>query len=116
VTSQKQQVIRIHAEAPPKPALGAPCNGCGVCCASEPCPVGVLVSRRRSGACKALLWNPREQRYRCGVMAEPERFTHLRWRWLNRLATRLAARMIAAGRGCDSAVEVEPASEGSGRS
>jgi len=40
-----REVILIHPEAPAKPPLGAPCNGCGVCCLAEPCPVGVLVSR-----------------------------------------------------------------------
>ena len=43
-------VVWLHAEAPPKPAEGAPCNGCGLCCLAEPCPLGVLVSRRRTGA------------------------------------------------------------------
>ena len=37
-------LIRIHADAPAKPPVGAPCNGCGVCCLLEPCPLGVLLS------------------------------------------------------------------------
>jgi len=36
------RTIAIHAAAPAKPALGEPCNGCGVCCAAEPCPVGMF--------------------------------------------------------------------------
>ena len=50
-------VIYLQPEAPPKPALGAACNGCGVCCAWQPCPLGVLVSGRRQGACRALWWS-----------------------------------------------------------
>ena len=54
------RVIQIHPEAPRKPSYGLPCNGCGVCCLDEPCPVGVVVSRRRRGPCLALHWQPAE--------------------------------------------------------
>jgi hypothetical protein len=101
------QVIHIHAQAPAKPAWGEPCNGCGVCCAAEPCPVGMLISRRRHGSCEALLWNAAERRYRCGVASEPHRF--IAPRWLAGLAARLALRMIAAGRGCDCDLATHPA-------
>jgi hypothetical protein len=84
-------VIRIHAQAPAKPAWGEPCNGCGVCCLSEPCPVGVLVSWRRRGACAALHWDAGAERYRCGLL-DPAR----PWR------SAIVRRWIAAGRGCDS--------------
>jgi hypothetical protein len=87
-------VILLHPEAPPKPAEGAACNGCGVCCAAEPCPVGQILSRRRTGACVALRWAEGERRYRCGVVDDPGR--HLSW------GRRLALRWIAAARGCDS--------------
>ena len=40
-------VIYLHPAAPAKPAVGAACNGCGVCCAWQPCPLGMLVSGRR---------------------------------------------------------------------
>jgi hypothetical protein len=107
------QVICIHAAAPPKPAWGAPCNGCGVCCLAEPCPVGMLVSRRRTGACAAVTWVEEEQRYRCGVVLAPA--AHLP-RWLRAMPragqrglVRLALRFIAAGKGCDSDAELEPA-------
>jgi hypothetical protein len=93
--SPSGRVIHIHADAPPKPAFGAPCNGCGVCCAAEPCPIGVLVSLRRRGRCKALSWSDEETRYVCGVMAAARR----------PLLKRLVARWIAAGQGCDCALE-----------
>ena len=95
----RHQVIHLHAAAPPKPASGAPCNGCGVCCAAEPCPLGVLLSRRLRGACRALAWDAERSRYVCGALAHPER--HLRWlpaAW----AKRLVRRWIAAGDGCDA--------------
>jgi hypothetical protein len=84
-----RQTIRIHAAAPAKPAEGAACNGCGVCCLAEPCPIGVLASARRQGACRALRWNATGARYRCGLMAVP-------------MLRRLVKRWIAAGQGCDS--------------
>jgi len=83
------QVIHVHRGAPAKPALGVACNGCGQCCLAEPCPVGMVVSRRRRGACAAVHWDG--QRYRCGVLASARG-----WR------RRLIARWIGAGRGCDS--------------
>jgi hypothetical protein len=101
------KVIRIHALAPAKPGWGQPCNGCGVCCLAEPCPVGILVSRRRTGACAALAWNEEAQRYRCGVLVDPGRFMGLRWRPAQQMGVRLARRMISAGSGCDCDIETE---------
>ena len=68
----QSQIIHLHRAAPDKPLEGQPCNGCGVCCASEPCPVGILVSRKLKGACRALFWSADEQRYRCGLIVEPQ--------------------------------------------
>ena len=95
---KKPRVIFLHALAPAKPAPGQPCNGCGVCCAAEPCPVGMLLSRRTKGACVALQWNPQLQTYRCGVAAK-------RWVALPRGVAQVlrawALRWISAGSGCD---------------
>lgn len=101
-----ESFIAIHAAAPPKAALGAPCNGCGVCCAALPCPLSRLLLGHRRGACPALTWDDAARRYVCGMVTQPAR--HLRWlpwRW-NAFAGRRCARWIAAGRGCDSVIEV----------
>lgn len=95
--------------------MGAPCNGCGVCCLIEPCPLGVLLSGRRSGACAALRWHDETARYRCGAMIEAKSvLQEVLPRWLRTLAPalapvlgRLAGRWIAAGQGCDCSLEVE---------
>lgn len=97
-----QQVIHIHPEAPPKPAWGAPCNGCGVCCLAEPCPVGMLVSRKRRGACRALTWSTEQGRYHCGLMLPG--LGRVRW-WTGPWRA-WVRRLISAGSGCDAALEV----------
>jgi hypothetical protein len=92
-------VILIHPHAPAKPAPGAACNGCGVCCTAAPCPLGALLSRRRHGACAALQWQDTGKLYRCGVLAEPKRWLP----WLPAAwGQRLARRWISAASGCDS--------------
>lgn len=113
--SKKQQVILIHPDAPSKPAPGRPCNGCGVCCLLEPCPLGVGLSGRRHGACTAVRWNAEARQYRCGALSTPaDVLQHVLPGPLRRLApvlapglARLAKRWIAVGKGCDSTVELE---------
>lgn len=108
-----RQIILLHCDAPPKPVLGAPCNGCGVCCQLAPCPLGLFLSRRRRGACVALRWHEARRQYRCGALSQPlELLQGLlprpTWRlaaWLAPLLWRLARRSIAVAQGCDSSVE-----------
>lgn len=96
-------IIHLRRDAPPQPALGQPCNGCGVCCAYAPCPLGVVVSGRRRGRCRALAWDG--ARYVCGMLQAPRRH----WRWLPRTAEPLVRvwvrRLIASGVGCDAHLE-----------
>lgn len=102
----KTQLIELHPSAPPKPEYGARCNGCGVCCAAEPCPVALLFLFQLKGRCRALLWQE-EGRYVCGLAVCPDRYVKLipeRWR---DKAGKLVATRIAAGSGCDFAAEVE---------
>ena len=92
----KYRTIHLHPQAPAKPAEGSACNGCGVCCAAGPCPVGWLVNRGRGGACRALTWDGQGQRYVCGLMAR----SGWRARWVGR--------WIGAGVGCDCSLVVQP--------
>jgi len=101
----KHQVIWLQAEAPVKPATGLPCNGCGVCCAAEPCPVAGIFLWQWKGACRALRWSGQERQYRCGLFQQPESYLP----WLNFLPElmrlkfqRMIGRKIAAGIACDS--------------
>jgi hypothetical protein len=98
----RNTVIHLHAAAPSKPPPGQPCNGCGVCCAAEPCPLGMLLSRRREGRCAALSWQDEGSLYRCDLMTQPRRFLPRGVRWMAPMLGRWARRWIAAGKGCDS--------------
>ena len=102
-----EQIIKIHAQAPAKPALGKPCNGCGVCCAAEPCPVSLALLWPHTAPCKALLWNDNDKRYLCGMVIEPSLFVKWCPKWMDKLASKLFKRWIAAGTLCDSEVEVD---------
>lgn len=114
-----QFTIHIQPLAARKPAAGAPCNGCGVCCLSEPCPLGMLLSGRRTGACEALRWEASLCQYRCGAVTDAAAVLRQRLprglRWLAPagvpLLGRLARRWIAAGQGCDSSLEVQGPAE-----
>jgi hypothetical protein len=100
-----EQWIVVHREAPPKPPWGQPCNGCGLCCLARPCPVGILISRRRQGACKALRWSAEHRRYWCGAITDPAAFLPPLLRPAHRIFRALARRWIAAGHGCDSTIQ-----------
>jgi len=97
-----RQVIHIQAQAPVKPLVGTPCNGCGVCCLAEPCPLGSVLSLSRQGPCKALIWESAHRQYRCGALGGVGGAKG----WLGGLRNRLVARWIAAGAGCDCALDV----------
>lgn len=102
------QIIHLHRDAPAKPAVGQPCNGCGVCCALETCPAARLRFLQKRGPCPALEWLAAERRYRCGLLTQPDHYLG----WLPSAAVplgrRLFARWIAAGEGCDCSAEIQP--------
>ncbi|WP_069103749.1 hypothetical protein [Acidovorax sp. RAC01] len=106
--SKPPTTIWLKPSAPAKPAVGAPCNGCGLCCLAEPCPLGVLVSRRRTGACAALQWSDGQQRYLCGMVADPAAVTGWTHPWAVRALSALARRWIASGTGCDADLVAQP--------
>ena len=96
------QVLHIEPLAPAKPALGEPCNGCGLCCLAEPCPLGMVLSLRWRGACRMLRWEAAAQIYRCGAIVASAEGSLWARPW-----NRLARRWIAAGSGCDAALQAQ---------
>lgn len=75
-----------------------------MCCAAETCPVGRLVFQRKNGPCPALV--RLDAHYACGLAVQPGDHVRFLPRRLNPLAAKLVRRWIAAGKGCDSAVEI----------
>jgi len=100
------ETIHLQRAAPDKPAVGQPCNGCGVCCALETCPAGRLRFLRVSGPCPALEWSATERRYRCGLLTRPGHYLPIP-PTIEGFASRFLARWIAAGQGCDCDAEVQ---------
>jgi len=114
MVTKKLVTLKIHPAAPPKPREGEPCNGCGVCCLAEPCPMGALLTLRTQGPCQWLDWNAATHTYRCGVLAAtdpnalPDHAGGFKRWWRQRLH-RAARRWIAAGHGCDCSMDDAPA-------
>lgn len=102
----RHTVIWLRAEAPQKPAAGMPCNGCGACCACEPCPVGIVFLRQRHGSCRALEWDAGARIYRCGMLLRPAQYLPLLPRIAHSVARRLMRRWIAADTACDAADDI----------
>jgi hypothetical protein len=109
------RIIFLHQAAPAKPAVSEPCNGCGVCCAAETCPVARLLLLQWRGPCRALTWDDAVARYRCGLVDHPAAYLPYLPRWSEDLVRRGIKRWIAAGAGCDSAVEAGPGLDAPGK-
>ena len=97
----RQQVIYLRQAAPAKPAVGAPCNGCGVCCAVATCPVARLFLGQWRGPCRALEWHEAQGRYLCGMLARPGSYLRALPRFAAPWFARRVRRWIGGGIGCD---------------
>lgn len=92
-------------KAPEKPAYGETCNGCGFCCAAEPCAVAKEFLKATEGPCPAMEFSIEDSRFYCGMMTRPGYHLGLATdiaSHVNRSMGNLFAMMLGAGRGCDS--------------
>lgn len=89
------------ARLPVKPPFGSPCNGCGWCCASEPCGIArEFIGADSKGACPAL---EREGgRFVCGMIVRPSHYLGLGHGWSDEILAPMIADALGAGRGCDA--------------
>ena len=91
-----------------KPAHGAPCNRCGVCCLITLCDLGQHVFGHKLGPCPALRQPPGGDAV-CGLTVEPEAFAPRRAMIAGKATLRDAALvLIASGVGCDARCNGEP--------
>ena len=109
----REQIVELHPHAPSKPEYSAKCNGCGVCCAAEPCPVAYIFLFQFKGRCRALLWQNDEHRYVCGMVLYPDKMAGIIPHRFRGLMGKFFASRIATGMGCDFQAEiVSPVKEG----
>lgn len=83
-----------------KPAEGAPCNGCGWCCISEPC----ALSKEFLGAtdtCPAL--ERAGDRYACGLITNPSLYLGTP-EFGNAVLADNFGQMLGIGTGCDASL------------
>lgn len=95
---------------PEKAPYGTPCNGCGLCCQNEICPLGQIVFPaavvRFGGACPALERD--DERFICGLIARPEAYAPIKASVYGVEALREAAVIgVGAGIGCDARMDGE---------
>lgn len=102
-----EYTIDLHPSAPDKPAEGQACNGCGVCCAQETCPVARLRYLKSTGPCPALEWSATDHRYFCGLLSRPGHHLPFLPQPVRQLARPLLMRWIAAGKGCDCSSQIQ---------
>lgn len=101
----------------PKPRFGEPCNGCGYCCAVQPCALAEEFLKCVTGPCVAL------ERTGCGLVRNPLGYLFkaahpesdvpvLDAAHTSAVASELSAEMACAlgiGKGCDSDDDAESA-------
>lgn len=93
------RVEAITAKAPPKPDFGSPCNGCGFCCAAEPCGVArQFVPGAIDGApCPAMEFEG--GRFWCGMVRRPGHYLGLP-AWGDGEMGAMIGEALGTGKGC----------------
>ena len=90
-----------------KPPIGAPCNGCGLCCRIRVCSAGSYAlglvetwGERVDGPCPAL--EPDGDGFACGLVRRPKHYLSRSRRGVTVLREAMKV-VIGAGIGCDEA-------------
>ena len=91
--------VRACDVAPEKPEEGAPCNGCGFCCAADPCGLAVEFLGVTVGPCPAMEFEA--GRFWCGLVRNPSSYLDMP-AFGDPVVGAIFARAVGIGRGCDS--------------
>ncbi len=86
-------------EIPRKPLEGAPCNGCGLCCATALCALALELLEAREAPCPAMEFA--NGRFWCGLVRKPSRYCGTP-PLSDRLIRSFIERALAIGEGCDA--------------
>ena len=103
-----------------KPPHGAKCNGCGMCCQAEKCPLGTAIfagipsngnADAWAGPCPGIARHA-DGTFGCGLVETPRRYAPLRAAVFGEERLRTAAMYLTgSGVGCDGHVDDEPYNE-----
>lgn len=89
----------MSESAPEYPGYGMPCNGCGFCCAAEPCQIAVDYAGAAEGPCPAMQFEG--DRFVCGMVRNPSRYMDVP-PFADEIIGAMFARALGVGKGCDS--------------
>lgn len=85
-----------------KPKYGSPCNGCGLCCIAEQCPISLMAFGEQL-LCPALGTMGDGKGFGCGLIVATSQFIPPTGdERLDALLPGAIAYVLGAGRGCDS--------------
>ena len=96
--------MTVTARSLPKPAYGQPCNGCGVCCIAQQCPISTALFGEQE-RCPAL--EPAGHGFGCGVITNTAAYVPDLPAWGGQALSDAFAVMLGAGDGCDGQTEDE---------
>lgn len=95
------ETIHLPPKIDAKPRRGQPCNGCGWCCAMEPCELArEFISGPVTAPCPAL--ERQDGRFVCGMIRRPSHYMDLPNDWADQHLGGMFAEALGAGRGCDA--------------
>ncbi len=99
-------VTNVQSGPIAKPSYGLPCNGCGLCCQNEICPLGQFAFPSWQAPCPALERDG--DRFVCGLVNRPEVYAPIKTA-VNGVEEMRAAAMHAngVGIGCDARLDEE---------
>jgi hypothetical protein len=95
----ERRAMVVAAGPPKKPHEGAVCNGCGLCCAVQLCPLAIEFIPDAAAPCPAMEFA--EGRFWCGLARRPSRYLDTPASG-DRLIRGMVFTALSIGEGCDA--------------